>query len=139
MSPVTRPMSGDVLRFRLEEERAHVNDVALLERHGRNARTLVKEGPLRLTLMMLGPGGRVAPHHADGPIAVHVLNGDIRFRAAGQDHHLAAGELLVVHGGLEHDVASDGGGTFLLTVVHSGAQTALPSEGQPEPVRQQRL
>ncbi len=45
-----------------------------------------------------------------------VLDGDIRFRAAGAEHRLAAGDLLVADAGVEHDVASDGGGTFLLTV-----------------------
>ena len=121
MSSIDRPLSGDVLRFRLEEEQEHVNDPMLLERHGRNARTLVKEGPLRVTLVMLRAGGHIAAHHAGGPITVHVVDGDIRFGVAGQEHRLAAGDLLVVNAGLEHDVASDAGGTFLLTVAESGA------------------
>ena len=120
MSSIDRPLSGDVLRFRLEEERGHVHDPLLLERHGRNARTLLKEGPLRVTLVMMRAGGHIAAHRADGPITVQVLDGDIRFRVAGQEHRLAAGDLLVVNAGLEHDVASEGGGTFLLTVVQSG-------------------
>lgn len=120
MSSIDRPLSGDALRFDLEEERGRVNDSALLERHGRNARTLVKDGPLRLTLVMVRKGGQIATHQADGPITVHVLDGDIRFRVAGQEHRLTPGDLLAVAAGLEHDVASDAGGTFLLTVVHPG-------------------
>jgi quercetin dioxygenase-like cupin family protein len=121
MSSVDRPLSGDVLRFHLREERERVNDPRLLERHGRNARTLVKEGPLRVTLVMVQAGGHIAAHHSDGPIALHVLDGDIRFRGAGQEHRLVGGDLLVAGAGVEHDVASEGGGTFLLTVVHPGA------------------
>ena len=120
MSSIDRPLSGAVLRFHLGEERDRVNDPALLERHGRNARTLLKEGPLRVTLVMVRAGGRIAAHRSDGPVTVHVLDGDIRFRASGQEHRLAAGDLLVAEAGLEHDVASDAGGTFLLTVVQPG-------------------
>jgi quercetin dioxygenase-like cupin family protein len=117
MSSIDRPLSGDVLRFRLAEERDRVADAELLERHGRNARTLLKEGPLRVTLVTVAPGGRIAAHQSDGPITVHVLDGEIRFGVKGQEHRLAAGDLLAVAAGLEHDVASDAGGTFLLTVV----------------------
>ena len=118
MSSIDRPLSGDVMRFDLEDERRRVNDYVRLERYGRNSRTLVKEGPLRVTLVMVRKGGQIAAHHADGPITVHVLEGDIRFRAAGEEHLLMAGDLLTVAAGLEHDVASDAGGTFLLTLVH---------------------
>ena len=117
MSSIDRPLSGDVLRFDLEEERGRVNDPPLLQRHGRNARTIVKEGPLRVTLVMVRAGGKIATHRADGPITVQVLQGDIQFRVGGREHRLAAGDLLAVRAGLEHDVGSDGGGTFLLTVV----------------------
>ena len=119
MSSIDRPLSGDALRFDLEEERSRVNDSAL-ERNGRNSRTLVKEGPLRVTLVMVRKGGQIAAHHADGPITIHVLEGDIRFRVAGQEHRLVPGDLLAVAAGLVHDVSSDAGGTFLLTVVHTG-------------------
>jgi quercetin dioxygenase-like cupin family protein len=118
MSSIDRPLSGDLLRFDLEDERRRVNDSERLERHGRNARTLIKEGPLRVTLVMVRKGGEIAAHHAAGPITVHVLEGDIRFRAAGQEHRLTRGDLLAVAAGLKHDVTSDGGGTFLLTVGH---------------------
>jgi len=121
MSSIDRPLHGDVLRFDLAAERGRVNDPALLERHGRNARTLLKEGPLRVTLVTVRAGGQIAAHHAAGPITVHVLDGDIRFRVAGQEHRLTPGDLLAVATGLEHDVASDAGGTFLLTVVHAGS------------------
>jgi quercetin dioxygenase-like cupin family protein len=119
MSSIDRPLSGAALRFRLAEERALTNDRELLERNGRNARTLVKEGPLRVTLVVVKAGGRIAPHHAEGPISVQVLDGGIRFRAAGQEHVLGVGDLLVVDDGVEHAVESEAGGTFLLTVVQS--------------------
>lgn len=123
MSSIDRPLSGPVLRFRLSEEREHTDDAVLLARHGRNARTLVKAGPLRVTLVVVAAGGKIAAHGSDGPISVHVLEGDIRFRAAGTEHALAPGDLLVVDGGVEHGVESSRGGTFLLTVVQPEAGT----------------
>ena len=38
-------MASNVLSFHLGEEHARVNDPVLLERNGRTARTLVKNGP----------------------------------------------------------------------------------------------
>ena len=121
MPPDKHPLSSNVLSFHLGEERARVNDRVLLERSGRNARTLVKNGPLRVTLVMLQGGGEIAPHRAAGPITVQVLDGDLQFNAAGQDHRLAAGDLLVLDAGVEHHVASEKGGAFLLTVVRQPA------------------
>lgn len=120
MSSIDRPVSGAVLRFSLAEERKRANDPAVLERQGRAARTLVKEGALRVTLVMVNAGGTIAKHHSAGPITVQVLEGDIRFRAAGGEHHLQPGDLLAVAPGVEHDVGSDAGGTFLLTLVQPG-------------------
>jgi quercetin dioxygenase-like cupin family protein len=123
MSSLDRPLSGDVLRFRLGEERDRVSEPELLQRHGRNARTLLKEGPLRVTLVTVGAGGRIDAHQAPGPITVHVLDGDILFRAAGHEHRLTSGDLLALAAGIDHEAASDGGGTFLLTVVQLGRAT----------------
>ena len=124
MSSLGRSLGSEVLGFALNEERARLKDPARLERNGRNSRTLVKNGPLRVVLIMVGPGGKIAPHRAPGPITVQVLDGEIRFRALGQDHRLGVWELLVLDAGVEHDVFSEPGGTFLLTVVQPEA-TAL--------------
>ena len=119
MSSIDRPLSGDVLRFALATERVRVNDATLLDRHGRNARTLVKDGALRVTLVTVRAGGAIAPHRASGPITVQVLDGEIQFQAAGQEHRLGSGDLLLVNGGVEHAVTSQAGGTFLLTLAQA--------------------
>lgn len=119
MSSIDRPLSGDLLRFRLSDERGKAGDPATLEQQGRSSRTLVKQGPLRVTLVVVKAGGVIAPHHADGPITVQVLDGDIRFRAGESEQMLTAGDLVMVGGGVEHAVRSTGGGAFLLTVVQT--------------------
>ena len=116
MTSIDRPLSADVLIFHLNEERATASDPAILARSGRNARTLLKDGALRVTLIVLAPGGVIREHHATGPITVHVLEGGLRFTESGVAHDLAAGDLLSLGAGIRHDVASDAGATFLLTI-----------------------
>jgi quercetin dioxygenase-like cupin family protein len=122
MPSIRRPLSGDVLLFDLREEQRHASDRAILARSGRNARTLVKDGPLRVTLVVLAPGGELAEHQADGPITVQPVAGRIRFTADGVTHELEPGEMLSAGAGVRHAVASTDGATFLLTV-------ALPAGG----------
>lgn len=116
MSSIQRPLSGDVLLFDLSEEGARAADPSLLERSGRNARTLLKSGDLRVTLVVVGPGGEIPEHHAAGPITVQVLQGAVRFSAGGEHHDLAPGQLLSAGPGIAHGVSSTEGGTFLLTL-----------------------
>lgn len=94
-------------------------DVALLAKHGRTARTLVKEGPLRLTLLALAAGGDVPAHDTDGPVSVHVIDGHVVFVAEGREYALAAGDIIVFAGGVEHAARSTHGCLLLLTVVHT--------------------
>lgn len=121
MPSIQRPLSGDILVFEIEEERERAADPELIGRSGRNARTLLKDGPLRVTLVVLGPGGELAEHEAAGPITVQVVEGRIRFGAGDEEHELGPGQLLAAGPGIRHRVASDDGATFLLTVSHPGA------------------
>jgi quercetin dioxygenase-like cupin family protein len=122
MPSIQRPLSGGVMVFQLNEERERTGDPATLEKHGRSARTLLKDGPLRVTLVVLGPGGELAEHSAPGPITVQPLDGSIRFTIDGQTHDVAAGEMLTAAAGLPHTVRSADGAAFLLTVALEDAQ-----------------
>ena len=124
MSSLNRTIEGDALVLHLPQDQRMI-DRALLEKHGRSARTLVKEGPLRLTLIAIAKGGELPEHDADGPISVHVIEGELVFTAAGKQYALATGDVLMVGAGVRHSARSEYGGTFLLTVVH------LPSAGTP--------
>ncbi len=117
MSPVQRPLSGDVLVFDLNAEYETTADPALLGRSGRNARTLLKLGGLRATLVVLAPGGEIAEHQSEGPITVLPVRGTIRFTANGQDYDLRPGDLLSAASAVRHRVTSDEGGAFLLTLM----------------------
>lgn len=117
MSSIRRPLSGDVLVFGLDEEGERLGGAATGQPSGRQARTLLKDGPLRVTLVALAPGGTIAEHQADGPITVQPLVGRISFTAGDEVHDLGPGMLLYAGPGTRHAVASPGGAVFLLTVV----------------------
>lgn len=114
MSPVQHPVSGPALAFDLDAEMRHVREH--LAAGGRSARTLVKNGTLRATLIGLAPTGAIAPHAAAGPITVQVLEGAIELEAQGRTHPLAAGSLFALDAGIVHAVRSPQGGVFLLTL-----------------------
>ena len=118
MCPIERRISGSALQLNLGEERRVVADEEILSRSGRNARTLIKEGPLRIALLTLAAGGEIPTHRAEGPVAIQVLDGSLRVDVGDTPYTLEAGELLSLPGGEEHSVASADGATFLLTIAH---------------------
>jgi quercetin dioxygenase-like cupin family protein len=122
MSSMHRTIKGEVLVRHLTQDERMIDPVLLAE-HGRSARTLVKEGPLRLTMIGIAPGGDLPTHSTDGPVTVHMLEGEVVFQALGREYALRTGDLLVFAPGVEHSARSAAGGFFLLTVVHA------PSEG----------
>jgi quercetin dioxygenase-like cupin family protein len=126
MSSLQRTIDGDVQVHHLKRD-AQTIDQDLLKRHGRSARTLVKDGPLRLTLIALGPGGTLPSHHAEGQVTIHLLEGDVVFTVAEREYALAPGEVLVLGSAVPHAARSKDGCVLLLTVVH------LPSPGTPLP------
>ena len=120
MSPVQHPVSGPALLFDLAEERRIVHEQ--LATASRTARTLVKNGLLRETLLGLAPGGALASHSAEGPISMHVLEGAIELDVNGKRWPLPAGSLFALDAGIEHSVHSAQGGVFLLTVALAPAR-----------------
>ena len=111
-----RRREAEVLVLRLDDERRQAVAAAPQERSGKSARTLIKNGPLRVTLIELAPGGTIAEHRADGPITVQPLEGRLRFSAGGREHDVGPGDLLAVAPGVRHSVSSATGAAFLLTL-----------------------
>ncbi|HET9440383.1 MAG TPA: cupin domain-containing protein [Longimicrobiales bacterium] len=118
-----RSLAADVLVFRLAEEQATVS-ASSRRGEGPAARTLVKNGPMRVTLISLAAGGEIKEHKAEGPITVHTLSGSIQFNTPEKSHDLAAGDLLSLGAGIRHSIASEQGATFLLTIAAPAANEA---------------
>lgn len=121
MSSLNRELKGDAILLHLADEERATDDAALLERNGRNARTLVKSDAMRVTMIVLAAGGGIPEHHADGPITVQVMSGAMTFNVAGTSYELVTGDLLSVGKGIRHEVASTDGATFLLTIAAGGS------------------
>lgn len=119
MSPVDRPLSDDVMVFDLEHERDRIASPAAGEPGGRGARTLLKSGPLRVTMVVLAPGATIAEHRAEGPITIQPLQGRIRFTAEAVVREVGPGQMLCAGPGIPHAVASAEGAVFLLTIVQA--------------------
>jgi quercetin dioxygenase-like cupin family protein len=114
-----RVLNGDVLVHHLTQDERTL-DADLLARHGRTARTIVKEGPLRLTIMGIAAGGVLPAHRTDAQVTVHLLEGAVTFSAQGREYPLNTGDVLIFGPGVEHEARSATGGVFLLTVVYLG-------------------
>ena len=115
MTPLHRSLSGDVLAFDLVAEMEFVR-AELAEGHARIARTLVKEGALRLTLIGLSPGAAMHEHESAGPVTIHVLDGSLDLDAEGETHAHQAGSIVALDRRVRHAVRSSYGALFLLTL-----------------------
>lgn len=115
-----RVLSGEALQFRLSEEIERTQDQEILARSGRNARTLLKDGALRITVITLAPDGGIPEHQAEGPLVVQVLRGRMTFTIGTKIYDLAEGDALAVPGRVDHAVHSVDGASFLLTIAHVG-------------------
>lgn len=121
MSSIDRPLHGDVLHFDLAQEERAATQPETLERDGRSSRTLLKDGPLRVTLIVLAPGGGIPEHTARGPVTVQPLRGAVEVTVAGETHGVTKAGFLAFGPGVPHSVRSDDGAAFLLTVAHPAA------------------
>ena len=115
MSPVDRSLARDVLAFDLDSEIRLIRE-ELAGGRARIARTLVKEGSLRLTLVGLAPGGELDEHDAPGPITIHVVEGKLELTAGGESGIYAKGALIALDRRVRHMVRSQQGAVFLLTL-----------------------
>jgi Uncharacterized conserved protein, contains double-stranded beta-helix domain len=123
MSSMHRILDGEVLVHHLTQDERML-DPGLLAKHGRTARTLVKEGPLRLTIMGIAAGGVLPTHSTDAHVTIHLLEGEVTFTVLGRDYPLTTGDVLILAPGVEHEARSTTGGAFLLTVLFLGIEKA---------------
>lgn len=112
----THRLSGKELRFDLSAEQAALLERAKEGRTGRTAKTLVKEGPLRMTLVALRKGSSMMKHHVDGQASVHVLRGKLTIGTERGNTELSAADVLVLADGVEHNATARTDCSFLITM-----------------------
>jgi quercetin dioxygenase-like cupin family protein len=86
------------------------------ERDGHTARTLVRADDIRIVLIVMRAGARIAEHQANETASIHALSGHVRLRLPDRDAELPAGRLLVLERGLRHDLEAIAESAFLLTL-----------------------
>jgi len=112
----THRITGRRLAFLLRAEEEAQLEKAKEGKSGRTAKTLVKDGPLRITLVGLRKGAEMKEHTVEGPASFQCLRGNLRFQLGEEEVELAANSLLVLDGGVPHNVAALRDSTFLITI-----------------------
>ena len=85
-------------------------------RDGHRQVTLVHDHGITVVLFDFEAGGRLASHSADGQVMIHVIAGMIDVVTATARHSMAAGSLLTLAAGVQHDVTAREPSHMLLTV-----------------------
>lgn len=105
-----------VLTFDLEAELESLKREKAWLDGERNARTLSKQQNLRVVLVAIKAGGTLEEHSRNSPLSVHVIAGEILFRAAGQEFNLKQGRLLTLQAAAPHEVEALEESAFVLTL-----------------------
>jgi quercetin dioxygenase-like cupin family protein len=112
----THTLTGAVLSFAVGLEDAALRERASTTRSGRAAKTLVKDGPLRITLIVLRKGAALSPHQVDGVLSIQVLRGRVRVSAEGAVVDLSSNGLLVLDQEVAHTAEALADCALLITV-----------------------
>ena len=85
-------------------------------REGHTARTLLRAPDLRVVLITMKAGSRIAEHRANESASLHTISGHVRLQLQERIVDLPAGRLLLLEQGLEHDVEAVTDSTLVLTL-----------------------
>lgn len=116
----TRRLQAEVLRVSLHEEMIPLLQRVRGNKSKRTAKTLVKEGPLRVVMVALDEGGALEEHSVAGPFAVQCLLGRARMKIEGRSEELRPGTMLIVDSGVKHDLEAIEPSVLLLTITTGG-------------------
>ncbi len=111
----TRRLSGNVLTLLLGAEDDTLREFAESSKSGRAGKTLVKHGPLRVTLVALRKGTALPSHQVAGPISIQTLRGCLRVTTNRGDTDVPAGGLMVLGPGIAHTAKAHDDCAILIT------------------------
>jgi quercetin dioxygenase-like cupin family protein len=98
----THHLSGTGLIADALDEAVDLLEKAQTSASGRAAKTLVKNGPLRLTLIAMRKGAEAKRHHVEGPATIQVMRGRMRITTPRGREDLRSGALYALGAGVEH-------------------------------------
>jgi quercetin dioxygenase-like cupin family protein len=109
-------IGGERLLLDIEGEASAVLQSAATAPGGQSAKTLVKEGPLRVVIIGLKSGASVREHTAGGPVTIHVLSGRVNFSSSGQGESVDAGRAVLFATSVPHSLDAEADSVVLLTI-----------------------
>jgi len=110
-----RRLAGRRLTFTLAAEDDTLKQFAEESKTGRAGKTLVKEGPLRITLVALKKGTTLPSHHVDCPISIQAIRGCLRLTTEKGDLEVSVGSLIALSPGVVHTAKAHEDCAILLT------------------------
>ncbi len=114
-----RRLAGRRLTFMLGAEDDTLREFAETSKTGRAGKTLVKEGPLRITLVALKKGTALPSHHVEGPISIQTIRGCLTLTTERGDVDVPAGTLIALAPGVIHTAKARDDCAILLTFAMS--------------------
>jgi quercetin dioxygenase-like cupin family protein len=111
----THKLSGNVLTIDTATEEAKLVQQAVASRTGRAAKTFVKEGRLRVTLVALRKGTALGAHSVDGDITLHVLRGQFEVRTQDRTVRAGRGQVISLLAGVSHEAHAARDSSVLIT------------------------
>lgn len=113
----THQISGTGMITNLVEESIDLVEKAAASSSGRAAKTLVKNGPLRVTLVATRKGTMTRRHHVAGPVTVQILRGRVRITTPRGREDLRVGSIMTMSAGVQHSHTALSDSVLLLTLV----------------------
>ena len=112
----TRRLAGRTLTFLLGAEDETLREFADAAKSGRAGKTLVKQGPLRVTLVALKSGAALPAHHVASPVSIQTIRGCLRLTTESGDIDVPAGALITLAPGVRHTAKAHDDCAILITV-----------------------
>jgi quercetin dioxygenase-like cupin family protein len=81
------------------------------------SQALVKKKAGSVRVFAFAEGEGLSEHTAPFDAVVQILEGEVRLTLSGVDHHLAAGEIIIMPAGAPHALHSEGRFKMLLTMI----------------------
>jgi quercetin dioxygenase-like cupin family protein len=109
-----------LLTFDLKGEDRQLQERAATAKAGRAAKTLLKEGQLRATIVAIRKGVALQEHEVDGPVTIQVLRGRVSLETDGSPATGSAGALLTLDAGVRHRLTALADAAVLITMSVQG-------------------
>jgi quercetin dioxygenase-like cupin family protein len=111
----THRIAGNILSVDIGAEEIGLRGQAQAAKSGRAAKTLVKEGKLRVTLIALRAGTVLGAHHVEGEVTLHVLRGQFEVLTGDGTLRASKGGLIALGAGVSHEARAVRDSTVLIT------------------------